>query len=78
MARKVEPQSCPVRLRNSDMNKKIIQKQRDNNSDDMCVKYTSLAFGKRCREMIVVTSTGSAGDCFDDAMAESFFANFTG
>ena len=35
---------------------------------------TSLAFGKRCREMGVVTSTGSAGDCFDNAMAESFFA----
>ena len=24
--------------------------------------------------MRVVTSTGSAGDCFDNAMAESFFA----
>ena len=44
----------------------------------MCVKYTSLAFAKRCREMIVVTSTGPAGDCFDATMAESFFANFTG
>ena len=37
-------------------------------------QYTSLAFGKRCREMGVVTSTGSAGDCYDNAMAESFFA----
>ncbi len=37
-------------------------------------QYTSLAFGKRCREMGVVPSTGSAGDCFDNAMAESFFA----
>ena len=37
-------------------------------------QYTSLAFGKRCREMGVVTSTGSAGGCFDNAMAESFFA----
>ena len=37
-------------------------------------QYTSLAFGKRCREMGVVTSTGSAGDCFDNAMAESFIA----
>ena len=37
-------------------------------------QYTSLAFGKRCREMAVVTSTGSAGDCYDNAMAESFFA----
>ena len=37
-------------------------------------QYTSLAFGKRCREMGVVPSTGSAGDCFDNAMAESLFA----
>ena len=28
-------------------------------------QYTSLAFGKRCQEMGVITSTGSAGDCFD-------------
>ena len=41
---------------------------------DKGAQYTSLAFGKRCREMGVVTSTGSAGDCFDNAMAESFFA----
>ena len=41
---------------------------------DKGTQYTSLAFGKRCREMRVVTSTGSAGDCFDNAMAESFFA----
>ena len=37
-------------------------------------QYTSLAFGKRCRQMGVLTSTGTAGDCFDNAMAESFFA----
>ena len=37
-------------------------------------QYTSLAFGKRCRETGVVTSTGSVGDCYDNAMAESFFA----
>ena len=37
-------------------------------------QYTSLAFGKRCGEMGVLTSTGSAGDCYDNAMAESFFA----
>ena len=41
---------------------------------DKGTQYTSLAFGKRCREMGVVTSTGSAGDCYDNAMAESFFA----
>ncbi len=37
-------------------------------------QYTSLAFGKRCRQMGVLTSTGSAGDCYDNAMAKSFFA----
>ena len=41
---------------------------------DQGAQYTSLAFGKRCREMGVIPSTGSAGDCFDNAMAESFFA----
>ncbi len=42
-------------------------------SDHGC-QYTALAFGKRCRELGVVPSHGSVGDCFDNAMAESFFA----
>jgi len=37
-------------------------------------QYTSFAFGRRCREAGVVPSMGSVGDCFDNAMAESFFA----
>jgi Integrase core domain len=37
-------------------------------------QYTSFAFGKRCREMGVVSSVGSVGDAYDNAMAESFFA----
>ena len=41
---------------------------------DQGSQYTSYAFGKRCREMGVVPSMGSVGDCFDNAMAESFFA----
>ena len=41
---------------------------------DQGTQYTSLAFGKRCREMGVRLSTGSVGDCYDNAMAESFFA----
>ena len=41
---------------------------------DKGAQYTSLAFGKRRREAAVVTSTCSAGDCYDNAMAESFFA----
>lgn len=41
---------------------------------DQGSQYTSVAFGKRCREAGVRPSTGSVGDCFDNAMAESFFA----
>ena len=42
-------------------------------SDQGC-QYTSLAFGARCRKWGVALSRGSVGDCFDNAMAESFFA----
>lgn len=37
-------------------------------------QYTSLAFGKRCREAGVRPSMGSVGDAFDNALCESFFA----
>lgn len=42
-------------------------------SDQGC-QYTSIAFGLRCREAAVRPSMGSVGDCFDNAMCESFFA----
>ena len=42
-------------------------------SDQGC-QYTSLAFGRRCRQMGVRPSMGSVGDCFDNALCESFFA----
>jgi putative transposase len=42
-------------------------------SDQGC-QYTSIAFGKRCQEAGVRPSTGSVGDCYDNAMCESFFA----
>lgn len=42
-------------------------------SDQGC-QYTSIAFGQRCREAGVRPSTGSVGDCFDNALCESFFA----
>jgi putative transposase len=42
-------------------------------SDHGC-QYTSLAFGQRCRQSGITVSMGSVGDCFDNAMAESFFA----
>ena len=34
----------------------------------------SLRFGERCREIGIHRSMGSKGDCFDNAVAESFFA----
>jgi putative transposase len=42
-------------------------------SDQGC-QYTSIEFGRRCREAGVRPSMGSVGDCFDNAMCESFFA----
>ncbi len=42
-------------------------------SDQGC-QYTSIAFGLRCERAGVRPSTGSVGDCFDNAMCESFFA----
>jgi putative transposase len=42
-------------------------------SDQGC-QYTSFAFGNRCREAGVRPSMGSIGDCYDNALCESFFA----
>jgi putative transposase len=42
-------------------------------SDQGC-QYTSIAFGLRCKEAGVRPSTGSVGDCYDNALCESFFA----
>jgi len=41
---------------------------------DQGSQYTSLAFGLRCRQAGVRPSMGSVGDCFDNALCESFFA----
>ncbi len=41
---------------------------------DHGVQYTSLAFGQRCQEARLARSMGSIGDCFDNALAETFFA----
>lgn len=42
-------------------------------SDQGC-QYTSVQFGNRCSAARVIPSMGSVGDCYDNAMAESFFA----
>jgi len=41
---------------------------------DQGTQYTSIAFGLRCQEAGVRPSMGSVGDCFDNALCESFFA----
>ena len=41
---------------------------------DQGSQYTSVAFGMACHRTGVVPSMGSTGDCYDNAMAESFFA----
>jgi putative transposase len=41
---------------------------------DQGTQYTSLAFGQRCRQAGVQPSMGSVGDCYDNALCESFFA----
>ena len=42
-------------------------------SDQGC-QYTSYDFAQACRSAGVERSMGSVGDCFDNALAESFFA----
>jgi putative transposase len=42
-------------------------------SDKGC-QYTSVAFGQRCIDASIKPSTGSVGDAYDNAMAESFFS----
>jgi putative transposase len=42
---------------------------------DQGSQYTSLAFGRRCKELGVRPSMGSVGDAYDNAMAESCFAS---
>lgn len=41
---------------------------------DHGTQYTSLVFGRRCRQAGIAISMGSVGDCYDNALAESFFA----
>jgi putative transposase len=37
-------------------------------------QFVSLAFGQACGKAGIARSMGSRGDCFDNAVAESFFA----
>ena len=58
------------------LNMAIWQRRPDSviHHSDQGTQYTSIAFGKRCRQLGVRPSTGSARDCYDNALAESFFA----
>ncbi len=41
---------------------------------DQGSQFVSLAFGQKARQAGIAQSMGSRGDCFDNAVAESFFA----
>jgi len=41
---------------------------------DQGSQYTSIAFGQRCKSAGARPSMGSRGDCYDNAMCESFNA----
>jgi len=58
------------------MNMAVTQRKPDSviHHSDQGSQYTSVAFGLRCKEMDVRPSMGSVGDCYDNAMCESFFA----
>lgn len=53
-------------------------KQRDSEEtihhSDQGTQYTAIDFGERCTTEGVRPSMGSRGDCYDNAMCESFFA----
>jgi putative transposase len=42
-------------------------------SDHGC-QYTSIAFGQHCQDVGIDLSMGSVGDCYDNAITESWFA----
>jgi len=45
---------------------------------DQGSQYTSIAFAERCRSAGIQPSMGSRGDCYDNAMCESFNATLEG
>ena len=58
------------------LNMALHQRRPDNviHHSDQGTQYTSIAFGMRCKKAGVRPSMGSVGDCFDNALCESFFA----
>ena len=59
------------------LNMALVQRRPDAgviHHSDQGSQYTSIEFENRCKEAGVVRSMGSVGDCYDNAMCESFFA----
>jgi putative transposase len=58
------------------LNMALHQRQPSNviHHSDQGTQYTSISFGRRCKQAGVRPSMGSVGDCYDNAMCESFFA----
>ncbi len=58
------------------LNMALYQRQPSNviHHSDQGTQYTSISFGRRCKQAGVRPSMGSVGDCYDNAMCESFFA----
>jgi putative transposase len=58
------------------LNMAIWRRRPDNviHHSDQGSQYTSIEFGKRCQKAGVSLSMGSSGDCYDNALCESFFA----
>ena len=44
-------------------------------STEQRLQYCSLLFGQRCRQRGIAQSMGSKGDCYDNAVCESFHAS---
>lgn len=78
-SRKVVGWAMSMHLRSTlvlDALQMAIRQRRKNviHHSDQGSQYISLAFGQRCRAAGVRPSMGSIGDCYDNAMCESFFA----
>ncbi len=58
------------------LNMAIFRRRPENvvHHSDQGTQYTSIAFSQRCREAGIQPSMGSVGDCYDNAMCESFNA----
>jgi putative transposase len=66
--------ATPLVLAALEMATRLRQPTRVVHHSDKGCQYTSVAFGQRCIDAGIQPSTGSVGDAYDNAMAESFFS----